>query len=126
MKVSLIFCLAFLVQLAYSQQITITGKVVDIATKEPLPFASIGILGKPIGLISNEQGEFDFHIPAEMRNDILVISMLGYKTITRRVVYTNYERPKPVFCGLLHCRHGCRRPCSRLRVFRLAGSRRVQ
>ena len=32
--------------------------------------------------------------------------MLGYKTITRRVVYTSYEGPKPVFCGLLHRRHG--------------------
>jgi len=80
MKASLIFCLAFLAQIAYSQQITVTGKVVDITTKEPLPFASIGIIGKPIGLISNEQGEFDFHIPSEMRNDILVITMLGYKT----------------------------------------------
>jgi len=79
-KVCFILCVTLLVQTAYSQQITITGKVVDIATKEPLPYASIGIMGKPIGLISNDQGEFDFHIPTEMRNDILVISMLGYKT----------------------------------------------
>src|SRR5579859_1391503 len=63
-----------------AQQITITGKVVDRETKEPLPFASIGIIGKPIGLISNEQGEFDFHIPGELRNDIIAINMLGYKT----------------------------------------------
>jgi hypothetical protein len=63
-----------------AQQITITGKVVDRETKEPLPFASIGIIGKPIGLISNEQGEFDFHIPGELRNDIIAVSMLGYKS----------------------------------------------
>jgi hypothetical protein len=80
MKLHFTFCLAFISQIAYAQQITITGKVIDRETKEPLPYASIGIVGKPIGLISNEQGEFDFHIPAEMRNDILVISMLGYKT----------------------------------------------
>ena len=80
MKLNFILCLLSVAQLAYGQQITITGKVVDHETKEALPFASIGIVGKPIGLISNEQGEFDFHIPAEMRNDILVISMLGYKT----------------------------------------------
>jgi len=80
MKLNFIFCLAFVIQATYAQQITITGKVVDLETKEPLPYASIGIIGKPIGLISNEQGEFDFHIPSEMRNDILVVSMLGYKT----------------------------------------------
>jgi len=80
MKLNFIFLLALLGQVAHGQPITITGKVVDLETKEPLPFASIGVAGKPIGLISNEQGEFDFHIPPEMRNDILVISMLGYKT----------------------------------------------
>ncbi len=76
MKTNFIFCLTLVMQTVYAQQITITGKVVDAETKEPLPYASIGIIGKPIGLISNEQGEFDFHIPSEMRNDILVISML--------------------------------------------------
>jgi hypothetical protein len=80
MKLHFIIWLALISYAAQAQQITITGKVVDLETKEPLPFASIGISGKSIGLISNEQGEFDFHIPPEMRNDILVISMLGYKT----------------------------------------------
>ncbi len=63
----------------HAQQITITGKVIDLETKEPLPFASVGIVGKPIGLITNEQGEFDFHIPADFRNDIIGVNMLGYK-----------------------------------------------
>lgn len=63
-----------------AQKILVSAKVVDVETKEPLPFASIGILGKPIGTISNLQGEFDFHIPVDMRTGILVINMLGYKT----------------------------------------------
>lgn len=63
----------------YAQQITVSGKVIDRETKEPLPYASVGINGKPIGLISNEQGEFDFHIPADLRNDILAVNMLGYQ-----------------------------------------------
>lgn len=71
-----IFCL--LTFHALSQSITISKKVVDGATGEPLPFASIGITGKSIATISNLQGEFDFHLPAEYRNEILVISMLGY------------------------------------------------
>lgn len=64
----------------YAQQITITGKVVDQVTKEPLPFASVFITGKTIGVVSNVQGEFDFHIPIDLRNNILAVSMIGYKT----------------------------------------------
>jgi hypothetical protein len=62
----------------HAQKITVSGKITDKETREALPFASIGIRGKAIGTISNLHGEFDFHIPAEFRNEILVISMLGY------------------------------------------------
>jgi hypothetical protein len=63
-----------------SQKILITGKVVDKETKEPLEYASIGIKGKSISTISNLVGEFDFYIPLELRNNFLVINMLGYGT----------------------------------------------
>lgn len=66
--------------LVQAQRLTISGKVVDKETKEPLPFASLGVKGKPIGTITNLQGEFDFHIPAEFSNDVFTINMLGYKT----------------------------------------------
>ncbi|MBX2964643.1 MAG: carboxypeptidase-like regulatory domain-containing protein [Cyclobacteriaceae bacterium] len=64
----------------HAQKVTVSGKVTDKETGEPLPFATVGIVGKPIGTISNLQGEFDFHIPQEYRNDILVINMLGYQS----------------------------------------------
>lgn len=64
--------------LSTGQSLTISGKVQDRATQEVLPFASVGIKDKPISTITNLQGEFDFHLPAEYRNEILVISMLGY------------------------------------------------
>jgi hypothetical protein len=67
-----------------AQSITISAKVHDRETNEPLGFASVGIKGHPIGTISNEQGDFDFHFPLDLRNEILVVSMLGYK---------NFEAP---------------------------------
>jgi hypothetical protein len=70
--------------LSQSQHLTISAKAIDKETKEPLPFASVGIKGKPIGTITNLQGEFDFHFPPQYRNDMFVISMLGYE---------NYEVP---------------------------------
>ena len=69
---------------SWSQNLTISARVADLETDERLGFASVGIKGVPIGTISNVNGEFDFHFPADHRNDILVISMMGYK---------NYEAP---------------------------------
>ncbi|MBI1768808.1 MAG: carboxypeptidase-like regulatory domain-containing protein [Bacteroidetes bacterium] len=80
MRISLFCLLLAFSGLTYAQQITITGKVIDAETKEALPFASVFISGKTVGVVSNAQGEFDFHIPADMRNDILAVSMIGYKT----------------------------------------------
>lgn len=77
-----VFLLLFIIALAptaFAQKITLSGKIIDKETKEPLPFATLGIKGKAIGTITNLQGEFDFHIPAELRNDLFTLSMLGYK-----------------------------------------------
>lgn len=81
--------LLFLVLLAghfavISQGITVSATVVDKETNEPLGYASIGLKSIPLGTISNEEGQFDFHIPTEYRNEVMVISMLGYK---------NFEAP---------------------------------
>lgn len=74
----LLWC--FISTVAWGQKVTVSAKVVDRETREPLVFASVGVKDKPAGTITNLQGEFDFHIPAEYRNDILAISILGYKT----------------------------------------------
>lgn len=75
------FLIAFSAQ---AQKITLSATVQDNQSQEPLPFASVGIKGKSIGTVTNLQGQFDFHFPSEFRNEILVISMLGYE---------NYEAP---------------------------------
>lgn len=72
----LFFCLSIN---ALAQKITLSAKLQDRVTGEPLAFASIGLKAKSIGTISNLQGEFDFHMPAEYRNEIVVVSMLGYE-----------------------------------------------
>ena len=74
------WCLLFVAGVAAAQTITISAVVVDKDTQEPLPFASVGIKGKSIGTITNLQGAFDFHVAGALRNDILVVNMLGYET----------------------------------------------
>ena len=71
--------LLFVSGLLHAQTVTISARVIDSETKEPLPFASVGLKNRPIGTITNLHGEFDFHIPVEFRNDVLVINMLGYE-----------------------------------------------
>lgn len=78
MRFILIFGLFCIVFPGWAQKIALTGKVSDTDTGEPLPYASVAIKDKPVGTIANLQGEFDFYFEAAYRNDILVISMLGY------------------------------------------------
>jgi hypothetical protein len=75
-----------------SQNLTISARIQDSETLEQLGFASVGIKGVPIGTISNDQGEFDFHFPSQYRNDILVISMMGYKNF-EAPVWTLLDNP---------------------------------
>jgi hypothetical protein len=84
--------LCFLSTVAAAQTLTISAKVVDKETGESLVFASVGITQRAIGTISNLQGEFDFHFPAEYRNDSLVISILGYKSF-EAVAETLVDKP---------------------------------
>ncbi len=72
-----ILCLAFLQ--AGAQSYTVSGMLVDSESEEPLVFASIGIKNSSISTVSNSQGKFDFHFPSKYRDDVLVISMMGYE-----------------------------------------------
>lgn len=76
-----------------AQDITISGKVTDAETKEALPFASVWIKGKTIGTITNAQGDFDFHIPGDLVQETLVVSMLGYKNFESPVSAINSTEP---------------------------------
>ena len=58
--------------------LTFWGKIADQKDNSPIPHATISILGKTIGTISNTDGDFKLVIPEELQNDSLVFSCLGY------------------------------------------------
>lgn len=76
----------FMVQTAWSQeaQLTITGKVLDAKTKEPLENATIEVKSRSIEFISLD-GTFEFHLPSGSENDSLEISYIGYKPFKKRI-----------------------------------------
>ncbi len=61
----------------------ISGKIVDEETSEPLPYATIGIIHRGRGTVTNLNGDFILSVGPEQIDDTLAVSYLGY--ITRRL-----------------------------------------
>lgn len=60
-------------------QVTIQGIILDNATKQELPYATVSIANTTVGTTSNEQGEFLLYIDDTITNKQISISYLGYK-----------------------------------------------
>lgn len=65
------------------------GKLVDEITGEPVPFATIRLKSRMVGVVSNSDGQFQ--IPARLRaeGDTLLISCIGY--VTRSVAFSSFR-----------------------------------
>ena len=59
-------------------QKTIVGKIFNKTTKEPIPYANIGVLNSNVGTISNFDGTFSIIIPEKLSKDSLTFSSLGF------------------------------------------------
>lgn len=83
MKQTILYLLFFLLSTSFSlnAQVKVQGKVTDSKTQASLPFATIGIKNKGVGTVTDENGQFNFEIPADSvgKNDNLIISSVGYK-----------------------------------------------
>jgi hypothetical protein len=58
---------------------TVTGKVIDLATKAPVVFASVFKTGTSVGTVTNSDGEFVLKIPGKSTDGSVSISFIGYK-----------------------------------------------
>lgn len=68
---------------AHSQ--TIEGKITDLASGETLPYVNIGVIGKNVGTVSDENGAFKLTVPENYNADKIRLSMLGYEPMTAAV-----------------------------------------
>lgn len=59
----------------------LSGKIIDQRKGDPIVYASISIYNKPIGTITNPDGEFLLKIHPDFIRDTLVISCMGYSQI---------------------------------------------
>ncbi len=56
----------------------ISGRVTDARTGQPLPFVNIGVVGKALGTVSNEQGQYGLAFQEKLAADTVRVSYLGY------------------------------------------------
>jgi formylglycine-generating enzyme required for sulfatase activity len=77
--------LAILLKGFAQEMITFSGKVLDSKTKQPLINAGIGLKTNNYQTVTDEEGNFQFEVPANVVNDTLFISYVGYKTFTERL-----------------------------------------
>jgi hypothetical protein len=59
-------------------QKTIVGKILSQTTKEPIPFANIGVINSNVGTLSNLDGTFSIIIPQKLITDSLTFRSLGF------------------------------------------------
>jgi hypothetical protein len=58
---------------------TIAARVLDAEDKTPLAYVNVGIPGKNVGTVTQEDGSFKLNVDPQLVNDSLAFSMAGYK-----------------------------------------------
>ena len=59
-----------------------SGEILDSETKKPLVFAALTLEGSNVSTITNTEGEFLLKLPVDTGDKNLIISFLGYKTLS--------------------------------------------
>ena len=94
LKVVIIFFLCG--QLALSQNRIVTGRVIDAASGEPIPFASVFIKGSQYGTGTDEAGNYRLDVPKGL--DTIGAYSIGYRqmlaTLSKAATQTvNFSLP---------------------------------
>jgi len=77
----LFLLLQILVFNVFSQDIEMSGTIIDSKTQTPIEFVNIGVQNKNKGTISNLEGKFYLEIPKAFSKDSLTISHVNYETL---------------------------------------------
>ncbi len=98
MKYILISILVLKFSLLIGQDfITISGKVIDSKSSEPLPYVNLIVKGKPFATVSNKAGEFVFHIPQSSGRDTLLITFVGYESKQLAIQSIDESKSQEIF-----------------------------
>jgi len=65
--------------------VRLSGKVTDVSTGKPLPFAQLSVQHKTFGTVTNEDGRFELKIPADCSGDTLLVAYMGYDVLKQPI-----------------------------------------
>ena len=83
MRISL--CLFFALMTFSIQAQNLTGIVKNAKTQLPMAYVHIGVVGKNMGTISDDNGQFSINLSTAAENDTLRISYLGFENMDFRI-----------------------------------------
>lgn len=95
LAVLILFC-----TLSGFSQTKIRGQITE-SSGQPIPFVSIGIIGKSIGTLSNENGNFEFIYEDQLKKDSLRIQAIGFKSLSFLVADFIKENNKKILLEAL-------------------------
>jgi len=75
-------------------QIKVYGLILDKDTKEPIPYAHVGLPKQGLGTTSGNNGYFELKIPAKYKEEVMTVSFMGYKTYRKKVKDIKYKTEK--------------------------------
>lgn len=87
----LLFLLFSFFSVAAKAQFTVTGRVVDSATQEPLSGASVYCQNTTVGTTSNKQGEFSLQLKSGGYD--LIVSYTGFQTQRLQISHSDAKLP---------------------------------
>lgn len=64
-----------------AQDNMVSGIVIDSLTQEPLPFTNIGVVGRELGSISNDEGRYTLSLEKVNPTDTVFFSFVGYQNV---------------------------------------------
>lgn len=77
---------------AWGQSVSISGKIIDGHTKEPVGYASVYFAKSGVGRTADSSGNFSFYFNS-FKNDTLVVSFVGFALYKIPVTALNNEKP---------------------------------
>ncbi|MEN0045970.1 MAG: carboxypeptidase-like regulatory domain-containing protein, partial [Bacteroidota bacterium] len=102
LRKSIATLLIVVLSIAFAWTQTIEGQIIDAETKAGIPYASIGVLNKGIGTVSDEKGYFLLSWTDAKKitqEDSLAFLHIGYQTLRLGIadVMTKANATKPIF-----------------------------
>lgn len=78
-----IFVFILFISVSVYAQTVVSGTVTEKGKNEPMPFVSVGFKGTTIGVTTDFEGHYTIKTSADV--DSIVISFVGYRTLTRKI-----------------------------------------